>query len=250
MTTTKLWRSFGVGLLFLPLLSCAPEGSPESTSSRAGHDGFLAAAANSPELRRKLLLLIRQAEAEERASLPKISVQSIDIPEWRKLPGSQGSQVSYVMSFDLLCQPCESTPSRLESLMKDLGASPSIKHVLRSPQGIAFALLYESILKLTPEKALAFLRWAMSAPLAERQKAGFGKDWILANLSIHEQQQVITLISSEIIREELNRDVEWFKTAGIYDTPLLFVDGLPFMPDNSSEESYAEQVKRFTNATR
>lgn len=167
-----------------------------------------------------------------------------DVAEWRQLPNEHAKlEASYILSMDILCSACSGVPAQMHSLLKDAGARPVVRHMLRSPQAIAFALLYESILRHSPQKALPFLEWAVARPFEARLKPGFGHEWLQHNLTQEEQQTVAKLINSPEIQTALTADTAWFMKMGVFETPMLFVNGIPFKPTANSSISYGLQAK-------
>lgn len=172
------------------------------------------------------------------------SVLPSGVAEWRQLPNKHAkAEASYILSLDILCSACSEVPAHLNSLIKDAGARPVVRHMLRSPQAISFALLYESILRCIPEKALPFLEWAVARPFEARLKPGFGHEWLQHNLTQEAQQTVAKLINSPEIQAALTADTAWFMKMGVFETPMLFVNGIPVKPTTNSSISYGLQAK-------
>lgn len=175
-----------------------------------------------------------------------------NLAESRKLPNKFAVEngTSYFLSLDILCSACSVVPDQINSLLNDAQARPVIRHMLRSPQAISFALLYESILRHSPEKALPFLTWAVSQPFEIRLKPDFGHEWLLKHLTLDEQQAVATLINHPEIQAILTADIGWFTKIKVFETPTLFVNEIPFKPTADSTISYGHQARQAEKTTR
>lgn len=141
----------------------------------------------------------------------------------RYLGGSGENE--YIFVLDFMRPSCALYLPVIEGLLQG-GGRVAVRHAPHSFQGASLALVYEAVLRISPERALELLKWIYRQPLEQRQNPAFVYTWFLDRGPNFDPTKIALLVGTPEVQKAVTDDLDYVKALGVHTVPALIVNGV------------------------
>lgn len=165
--------------------------------------------------------MMRKSRSETTGSAPGSPLPALGSN--RYLGGSGENE--YIFVLDFMRPSCALYLPVIEGLLQG-GGRVAVRHAPHSFQGASLALVYEAVLRISPERALELLKWIYRQPLEQRQNPAFVYTWFLDRGPDFDPTKIALLVGTPEVQKAVTDDLDYVKALDVHTVPALIVNGV------------------------